>query len=322
VQTLNSDDKTASLTRSIIRTLAYYDIFNYPLTADEIYINLGDNHTSPEEIKKVLADLSVNRIVYNSGEFFQLKNDASHIRRRQNGNKLAEKRLKTARRVSGLISRFPFVRGILLSGSISKGFMEEDSDIDYFVITHPNRVWFSRLILMLFKKAFLFNSKKIFCINYFVDMENLEIHERNIFTATEIVTLLPTFGRNSYEQFYEKNIWIKEFYPNFPRRDTEEIPERKNGVIKNFLEKMLGKKLGDKLDDFAMMLFDKFYKIKYSKYNRDEFVLAFKSTKKESKHHPKFFQKRVLEEFNRKLQTYEEKYKISLNAAIEVKENN
>ncbi len=300
------------LKRSIIRTLAYYDIFSYPLTADEIYYNLDENHTTPEEVKTELESLYSNQLIQFKEKFYLLNNDDSYIKRREAGNELAVKRLKTARRVSGFISRFPFIRGILLSGSISKGFMEEDSDIDYFVITHPNRVWFSRLMLMLFKKLFLFNSKKIFCINYFVDSENLEIEEKNIFTATEIVTLLPTFGKDIYEEFYEKNYWIKNYYPNFPKREIDEVIDRKNGVIKSMLEKILGKKFGDKIDDFAMTIFDKFNRTKYRNYDKEEFLVAFKSSKKESKHHPKFFQKRVLEEFNHKLKSLEVRMRLSL----------
>lgn len=300
------------LRRSILRTLAYYDIFSYPLTAEEIYINLGVNHTNPAEIKKELASLSSDNIVFCKGEFFQLKNDDKSIHRRQVGNKLAEKRLKTARRVSSFISRFPFIRGILLSGSISKGFMEEDSDIDYFVITHPNRVWFSRLMLMVFKKIFLFNSKKIFCINYFIDSENLEIQEKNIFTATELVTLLPTFGSDIYNELYTKNSWIKQYFPNYPKRETVKVLDREDGIVKSLLENILGKKLGDKFDDFAMNLFDRFNKKKYREYDKEEFKIAFKSSKKESKHHPKFFQKKVLREFDSKIQLLEEQLKISL----------
>ena len=309
---LNNNLTLNPLKRSIIRTLAYYDIFSYPLTADEIYLNLGVNHTSPVEIKSELEKLSSDNIVFCKGEFYQLKDDDRYIYRRSAGNKLAEKRLKTARRVSSFISRFPFIRGILLSGSISKGFMEEDSDIDYFVITHPNRVWFSRLMLMLFKKIFLLNSKRIFCINYFVDSENLEIQEKNIFTATELVTLLPTFGRDIYEELYKKNSWVKQFFPNYPKRDTSEVLDRKNGMIKSLLERILGGKLGDKLDDFAMNLFDSFYKLKYKNYNREDFKIAFKSSKKESKHHPKFFQKKVLQEFEKKIKSLEERLNLSL----------
>ncbi|MGB5531200.1 MAG: hypothetical protein WBQ32_14630 [Ignavibacteriaceae bacterium] len=309
---LDNELNITSLKRDIIRTLAYYDIFSYPLTASEVYYNLRDNHTSLVEVKRELEKLCENQILHCMGEFYSLNNDDSYIKRREKGNQLAKKRLKTAQRVSGLISRFPFIRGILLSGSISKGFMEEDSDIDYFVITHQNRVWFSRLMLMLFKKIFLFNSKKNFCINYFVDSENLEIQEKNIFTATELVTLLPTFGREMYENLYANNIWVKQFYPYFPKRETKGVLDRKNGVFKSALEKLLGNKLGDKIDDFAMTLFDRFNKTKYKNYDKEEFKIAFKSSKKESKHHPKFFQKKVLQEFDQRLKSLEKKMRISL----------
>jgi len=165
---------------------------------------------------------------------------------------------------------------------------------------------------MVFKKIFLFNSKKNFCINYFVDAENLEIEEKNIFTATELVTLLPTFGRDTYERLYQRNIWVKDFYPNFPRRETAIILDRKNGLLKSFLETLLSRKFGDKLDDFSMALFNKFYKLRYKNYNQEEFKLAFKSTKKESKHHPRFFQKKVLLEFDNKIKSLEQKFRISL----------
>ena len=309
---MNNELNITPLKRDIIRTLAYYDIFSYPLTASEVYHNLRDNHTSLDEVKIELEKLSENRILHQKGEFYLLNNNDNYIKRREKGNVLAKKRLKTAQRVSGFISRFPFIRGILLSGSISKGFMEEDSDIDYFVITHPNRVWFTRLMLMLFKKIFLLNSKKIFCINYFVDSENLEIQEKNIFTATELVTLLPTFSTEMYEELYAKNIWMRQFYPNFPKRETTEVLDRKNGILKSTLEKLLGNKLGDKIDDFAMALFDKFNKTKYKNYDKEEFKIAFKSSKKESKHHPKFFQKKVLQEFDRKIKSLEEKLGIPL----------
>jgi len=121
-----------------------------------------------------------------------------------------------------------------------------------------------------------------------------------------------TFGTDMYEQLYRKNVWIKEFYPNFPKREMNKVLDRKNGMIKSLLENLLGKKFGDKIDDFAMALFEKFNKSKYKDYDKEEFKLAFKSSKKESKHHPKFFQKRVLQEFDRKIKSLEDKLRISL----------
>jgi hypothetical protein len=299
--------------KNIIKTLVYYDIFSYPLTAEEIFQNLRINHSSEVEVKKLLDNLVSKKLLFKNGIYYLLKNDNSYIVRREKGNKLAQKRMKTARRMSWLISKFPFIRAILLSGSLSKGFMEADSDIDYFVITHPNRLWFSRTVLMIFKKIFLLNSKRIFCINYFVDSENLEIKEKNVFTATELITLIPTFGPSVYDEFYNKNIWIKEFYPNFPKRVTDNVLLEKKGIIKSLLEKVLGTKLGDILDDYLMKLFEKHNRKKYKKYNPEEFEIAFKSNKKESKHHPRFFQKKVLEELNRRINVLEQELQISLN---------
>ena len=302
----------SSLGKSIIKTLAYYDIFNYPLTAEEIYYNLGTNHVTSMDVANEIEKLFDSGLIYKKNNFYLLTNNDKYISRRIDGNKLAEKKMNSAYRMTNFISKFPYVRAILLSGSISKGYMEKDSDVDYFIITHPNRLWVTRLLLMLFKKIFLLNSRKVFCINYFVDAETLEIEEKNIFTATELATLIPTYGTELYDALYTKNIWIREFYPNFPKRDTVRISENKNSIIKKLFEKLLNNSVGDKLDDFAMNLFEKSNHRKYRGYNSKDFQVAFKTSKRESKHHPKFFQKRVLEAFNNKLKSIEETFSISL----------
>jgi len=302
----------SSLGKSIIRTLAYYDIFDYPLNVTEIYQNLGTNSVSLTDIQNEIDYLCKAGLTFNKNDFYLLRNNPNFISRRLEGNRLAEKKLNSAYRMTKFISKFPYVRAILLSGSISKGYMEVDSDVDYFIITHPNRLWVTRLLLMLFKKTVLLNSRKVFCINYFVDTETLEIEEKNIFTATELATLIPTYGKELYDEFYNKNSWIREFYPNFPKRDTIHISNHDDSIIKKLFEKIFSNSWGDKFDDFAMSLFEKSNHKKYSDYNSRDFQVAFKTSKRESKHHPKFFQKRVLEAFNSKLKSFENTYNISL----------
>lgn len=303
----------SSLGKSIIKTLAYYDIFDYPLKAEEIYYNLGTNSVSLTEIENEVEQLCKIGITFNKNNFYLLRNNENSISRRLEGNRLAKKKLISAYRMTKLISKFPYVRAVLLSGSISKGYMEKDSDVDYFIITHPNRLWVTRLLLMLFKKVFLLNSRKVFCINYFVDTETLEIEEKNIFTATELATLIPIYGKDLYDELYKNNIWIKKFYPNFPKRDNEILVNKNSLFIQNLIEKTLNNSLGDKLDDFAMNLFEKSNHKKYREYNSKDFQVAFKTSKHESKHHPKFFQKRVLEAFNDKLKSIENNYNVSLD---------
>ena len=49
-------------------------------------------------------------------------------------------------RVTWLLKLIPFIRWVCVSGSLSKGVMEEDSDIDFFIIVQKNRLWMVRAI--------------------------------------------------------------------------------------------------------------------------------------------------------------------------------
>ena len=71
-----------------------------------------------------------------------------------------------------------------------------------------------------------------------------------------MTTLIPTYGPSVYDELYDKNIWIKNFYPNYPKRVTDNVLPVKRGMIKSLLEKIFGRKLGDKLDDYFMKLFE------------------------------------------------------------------
>uniref|UniRef100_A0A7V3E827 Nucleotidyltransferase domain-containing protein n=1 Tax=Ignavibacterium album TaxID=591197 RepID=A0A7V3E827_9BACT len=300
------------LSKNIIKTLAYYDIFSYPLKLEEIYHNLPINHCTVKEIESELNFLCEKGLVFRIDNFFLLQNNLEFVERRLKGNNLCDKRIKSAFRMSKFISKFPYVRAIFLTGSISKGYMDKESDVDYLIVTEPNRLWVSKLFLTLFKKIFLLNSRKVFCINYYIDYEHLEIEEKNVFTATEIVTLVPVFGKKYYDEFYSKNIWIKEYFPNFPKRTNTMIDEKENPVKKIF-EKLLNNTFGDKIDDWAMKLFTTVTKRKFSHFDEKDFALAFKSTKCESKYHPKFFQKRVLVSFEEKLNRLQHSLNGSLN---------
>lgn len=300
------------LAKNIIKTLAYYDIFSYPLNADEVNHNLPVNHCTLTEVKSELEDLCEKNILFRIDDFYLLKNDREFVQRRINGNRLCDKRLKSAFRMSKLISKFPFVRAILLSGSISKGFMEKESDVDYFIITKPGRLWVTKMFLTIFKKIFLLNSRKVFCINYYIDYKHLEIEEKNVFTAIEIATLIPVFGKEYYDEFYEKNIWIKNYFPNFPKRYNKMIDKDKPSRLQKLLEKLFDNRVGDWLDDFAMKLFSKTISKKFRYLDKNDFALAFKTTKCESKYHPKFFQKKVLISFEEKLNQLQQSLKITL----------
>jgi hypothetical protein len=301
------------LEKSIIKTLAYYDIFNYPLTSDEIFLCLDTNSVTKENLHSEIDSLSSKNIIYRKNDYYLLNPDYNSISRREEGNIRADKKMKIANRFSTIISFFPFVRAVFLSGSISKGYMDKRADIDYFIITKRNRLWIARFLLVLFKKIFLLNSYKYFCINYFVSEDNLEIEEKNIYTATELATLIPTYGSNLYNDFYKANPWIKTYFPNYPKRNTINVSQSKLKLTQKIFEPFLNHKIGDWVDDYCMRIFLKFDKKRYGLLEKESFEVAFKSRKNVSKHHPNYFQKKVLEALNKKIHTLEIQHNIVLN---------
>lgn len=208
-----------------------------------------------------------------------------------------------ARRMSRFIGRFPFVRGVMLSGSISKGCLAEDGDIDYFVITEPGRLWIARTLLIAFKKLFLFNSRKDFCVNYFVDLDHLTIEDKNLFTATEVLTLMPKFNGEACGRFFAANEWASGLLPNLPAPTVAGLPVG-DGAIKRLLERALRNGIGDEFDEWCMLRTLRHWRGKFAELERPDFDLALRTRKYVSKHHPRNFQQRVLDGYRSRLERF------------------
>ncbi len=295
--------------KSILRTLLYFDIFNYPLTESEI--GSFSPMTFGDHCQSALGTLTNKQIVYLINGFYSLRNDPFLVTRRNAGNLLAQKKMGTARKFSRLISLFPFVRSVMLSGSISKGYMDENSDIDYFIITAAGRLWFVRAAMALFRRIFLFNSHKYFCTNYFIDSEHLEIGEKNIFTAIEASTLKPMFGKSCVYQFQAANQWCYQYLPNHKHENG--LGKERGSLLKNVGEKILSNKLLDRLDRWLMKKFVAYWEVRYHHLlNENDFSIAFQSTEHVSRSHPGFYQKKVLSLYESKILEFEEQHGLSL----------
>jgi hypothetical protein len=293
----------------ILKTLLYFDIFNYPLTGAEIFENCQERHATK---LCVLAELSVlvsGGMVRQTDEFYHLSADGSIVERRRKGNHKAEKHLSTAHRFTRLISRFPFVEAVFISGSLAKGYMDEKSDIDYFIITSPQRLWVCRTLLITFKKIFLLNSRKYFCVNYFIDSAHLELPDKNIFTATELVFAIPMYNPVVCARFIQSNNWRQTFYPNKPFPVLPPPPSLLSPV-KQLLEWVLGGAWGERLDNWCFRTTLRYWKKKFVHFDESEFDLNFRSRKHTSKHHPGGFQFRVLKAHADKISAFSEKHGI------------
>lgn len=294
-----------SVLQIVYKTICYFDIFSYPLKRDEILRYAGSKLTAIE-LDEALNELIVLAKIKSLRNYFLLSAASPEIinKRVENEIRLTRK-LPVIRKFAKLVSRFPFVEAVFISGSVSKGILNEDGDVDYFIVAKHNRLWLCRTLMVLFKKVVLFNSKKYFCVNYFVSPENLRIPDENIFVATEVKSLLPVF-KNQYTQAFEmENKWANLHLPNIEKQpEAMFCNEIKKPIVSNMLEKICSGTLGEKLDDRFFRFTLKKWQKKFPHFKAEEFDLNMRSYKNVSKHHPQGYQGKVLESLSTRLKQF------------------
>ena len=150
-----------------------------------------------------------------------------------------------------------------------------------------------------------------------IDTENLEIEEQNLFTATEIVTMIPMSGNGVKDEFLSSNKWINKYYPNYSKTNMFSVMENRRGPGNRFVEFFLNNILGDRLDSYFMNVTTRHWKKKFGhKFPEEEFRLVFKSNKRISKHHPHNFQKKVSVEFEKRKAKLENEKDINLENVV------
>lgn len=303
-----------TLKENIIKTLLYYDIFKHPLSSYEIFSLLPQNSISKSDVVKVLEEnLKDNAKISSKENLYYIGHNENYIELRKFRESFSKKSWKLARAVTHIIKRFPFVRAVFVTGSLSKNSSMPDSDLDFMIVAADKRLWVCRTLLMLFKKTFLLNNYKFFCLNYFVSESSLTIEERNIFTATEIIHIKSTFNSKLMNKFLESNIWVKKYFPNYKIGDPyfnssgAKVNDRKS-LMQKIFEIFFTGKAGDGLDKYFREKTIQHWKKKYSHLDEKEREHMFKSTISVSKAHPGNMQKVILNNYKERLKNFNIEY--------------
>jgi len=216
--------------KAIIKTLLYSDIFNFPLTKEEVWRYL----LSREPIEKADFEQALQRLVsseiYHKDGFYCLKGRAQCIEKRKKLIPQTEKKLRIARKAAYYLSYIPTVSFIGISGGLALGNAQKDDDIDFFIITKPHTLFITRLwalalldFLQLRRKRGGKQSMNKICINFLMDETRLlwPSGKRDIYIAHEIMQVRPLFERDGmYAKFLKANQWIRKLFPNMPKAIT------------------------------------------------------------------------------------------------------
>ncbi|MCR9171341.1 MAG: nucleotidyltransferase domain-containing protein [bacterium] len=294
-----------------MKHLLYSEVFAHPLNQEELLRFSGSQETvSYDELHAVLSDLKSDGLIVLHDNHACLFEAKDKIHRRAAAAERADNLFDKAVHVASFIHKFPFVEGVGISGSLSKGILHDDGDFDFFIIVKPHRVWVARTLLILYKKVFLLNSRKYFCVNYFIDSDHLEIEEKNRFTAVEVATLIPTCGE-IFDTFYNANTWANEYFPG-KARTSFNTSTHKKPVWSRILQGIFSGRFGNWSDKRAMRITLKRWKKKFGDFDDEKFNLTMKSRRYVSKHHPNDFQNKVLSRYEELCRTYSETHASAL----------
>lgn len=207
--------------KAVLKTIIYFDLFEYPLTCWEIYKNLiSKNQTSFQLVKNSLNN--VKTFIANNEGFYFLVGKQNLIAKRKSKYLTAQKKFTIARKNARLLSKLPFVKAIFVCNSLAYSNAKDKSDIDFAIITKANRLWSARFFCALIMKFLgrrpteLITKNKI-CLSFFVDENYLN--------------LLPYAYQNDLHFIY----WIKQFFPIYDPLTLNKQLQKENSWTKKYL---------------------------------------------------------------------------------------
>ena len=204
----------AAIETAILQTVAYVDEFDYPLTAGEVHHYLIGMSATREQVEVSLGNgrLIPHRLS-RQDNYFMLPGRESLAAIRQQRQHIAQQMWPQALKYGRLMAHLPFVRMVAVTGSLAVNNAIEGADIDYLVITENGRLWLTRaFVICIVRLAARWGIS--LCPNYFLTQRALYIADQNLYTAHELVQMIPLSGLDVYYHLQKANSWTGHYLPN------------------------------------------------------------------------------------------------------------
>ncbi len=240
------------LEKAILSTLAYADVFDYPLRKEEIWQWLiteetGENSgqdrqksVEKEEFLIVLDQLVKTKKCTRFKDFYFLLDKSVLISFRYKREKYSWLKLEKAKKAAGLLRLVPWVTMVGVTGALALLNSKKDDDIDILIVSRRDRIWLTRLFSVLLleltgqrRQPEERVPKDKICLNMFLDEDHLAVpkDEQDLFTAHEVCQLKVLWDKNTtYKKFLGANQWVKKSLVNGVDRKKQR--ERNEPLIK------------------------------------------------------------------------------------------
>jgi len=241
------------LRRAIVETIAFFDLFEYPLTQNEIlkYLQLKTTYLAIfKELELLVNEKTINR----EGGLYFLEGRIANISERKKKYNYSARKFKIAMKISRIFRFIPWIQLICVANLIGRDNLREEGDIDLFIVSDKNRLWLTRFFTVLVAKLLnvrpqINNTKDKICLSFFIseeqmNLENIRDNKMDMYFNYWFINLAPIYSRdNSFSELMKANEKILESFPNyFPQKisDKRKIKSFHNDFYKKNWELFFG----------------------------------------------------------------------------------
>ena len=210
---------------SVLQTIRYSDLFDFPVTEAEIWQYLiSTKPISKKQLHDILKKMQGKEIGFRS-PYYYLPGREKIVALRKSRQIASREKLEQVKTLLSWFSFIPTLRYAGISGSLARMNADKHDDIDLFIITEAKTVWVTRLLLLTLlqflgkrRKRGEQHAQDKICLNFLLDTRYVAFSQNrhDVYTAYEIGQLKTLYDRNNtYSQFLRANRWIKKYLPHF-----------------------------------------------------------------------------------------------------------
>lgn len=212
---------------SIILTVSYSNQFEYPLTVRELYTRLiwvQPDVVAPRVFAQHLVSLiSAGRLGYAQGFIF-LPGNQKHVATRIQRQQYAQQQRDELWGLIVFLQRIPWMRGIVITGSLALQAITKTDDSDFLLIVAPKRLWLTRILVIFFawmhgkRRSWHREEENSWCFNLWLDTNHLALPkpQRSVYSAYEVLQADWVWSSGATQQhFYLRNRWVRNYLPHY-----------------------------------------------------------------------------------------------------------
>ncbi len=288
-----------NLSEHILKALTYFEIFDFAPTIEELYRMMAIKIEKRELLEFIYSS---DKFVLVDG-YVSRKKKKHLVEIRKRGLSKADLQKRLGLKIGHKIGKVPGVKGVFLTGSVAAGSGNGTDDLDFFVISQKNRLWLIRLLLYFVTAILERKYSQHICINFILDINHLKLSFKNLYTATELMLMIPAYDEGVYQKVLSSNPWLWEYKPNAsPKKKKINKPS----IIKQIIERVMEFPIFEFLDILEM----KRANISMQRHNPGPEVIARRHI---YKGHFSGHGRRILQEYEKRIKKKHQEEKLKLN---------